>query len=373
MRRWMARRGEIGGAVVTGVGVHHLIRAGIGCGALLVGVLVLGAPSASAGAVTFGADLSQAPNTTIDCTGDPDGGFSITHPSSCTWAEPENPMAPSQGFVTPAGTGTITAVRIRVGATTGSMELVVLTFEVDPTNGSASCCTAAYVSQPFTPTANSITTLNTSLPVHTDTSGEESAPPYQAGDMLALSVLESGVPIPAIDELPSGAPPNEQPSDSILWPAYLQGQTAVMGGYYGYQLDMNADWVESGGSPGPPSSTPPAPSVRIGSSQPKVKHNKVTMRLDCGTAAACDGTIAVENKPLGQATAASKSTKPKTIVYAKGTFSLKAGSGGTVGAPLTSRGKVAAHKQEKLTVYFDITAGSGASAKTTSKKVTLRF
>ncbi len=340
---------------------------------MLVGVLVLGASSASAQTVTFGADLSQAPNTAIDCTGDPDGGFPITHPSSCTWAEAENPTAPSEGFITPAGTGTITTVRIRVGATTGSMELVVLTFEVDPANGSASCCTAAYVSQPFTPTANSITTLNTSLPVHTDTSNEESAPPYQAGDMLALSVLQSGVPIPAIDELPSGAPPNEQPSDSILWPAYVQGQTAVMGGYDGYQLDMNADWVQSGGSPGPPPTTPPAPTVTIGSSKPTVKGNKVTMQLDCGTAAACDGTVAIENKPLAQATAASKSTKPKTIVYAKGTFNLKAGTDGTVGAPLTSKGKTAAHKHKKLTVYIDITVGSGSSTKTTSKKVTLRF
>ncbi len=359
--------------MVTGVGIHHLIREGIGCAALLVGVLLLGAPSASAQTVTFGADLSQAPNTTIDCTGDPDGGFAITHPSSCTWAEAENPTSPAEGFITPAGTGTITAVRIRVGATTGPMELAVLTFEVDPTNGSASCCTAAYVSPPFTPSVNSITTLNTSLPVHTDTSGEESAPPYQAGDMLALSVLESGVPIPAIDELPSGSPVNEQPSESILWPAYVQGQTAVMGGYDGYQLDMNADWVESTGSPGPPPTTPPPPTVTFGNSKPTIKHSKVTMHLDCGTAAACDGTVAIENNPLAQATAASKSTKPKTIVYAKGTFSLQAGTDGTVGAPLTSEGKMAAHKHKKLTAYIDITVGSGTSAKTTSKKVTLSF
>jgi hypothetical protein len=346
-------------------------------------VLVLGAPAASAQTVTFGADLSQAPNAPLDCTGDPDGGFPITHPSSCTWAEPENPMAPSEGFVTPAGTGTITAVRIRVGATTGQMELVVLTFEVDPTNGSASCCTAAYVSPPFTPAANSITTLNTNLPVHTDTSGEESAAPYQAGDMLALSVLESGVPIPAIDELPSNLAPNEQPSDSILWPAYVQGQTEVMGGYDGYQLDMNADWVESAGSPGPPPTTPPPPTVTVGgskptvtlgSAKPTVKDNKVTMRLGCGAAAACDGTIAIESQPLAQAAAASESAKkPKTIVYAKGTFSLKAGAKGTVGAPLTTEGKAAAHKHKKLTVYIDIAVGNGAAAKTTSKKVTFRF
>lgn len=359
--------------MTTGIGIRHLIRAGIGCGALLLGVLVLGAPSASAQTVTFGADLSQAPNATTDCTGNPDGGLAPPHSSSCTWAEPVNPTAPSEGFVTPAGTGTITAVRIRVGATTGPMELVVLTFEVDPTNGSASCCTAAYVSQPFTPTANSITTLNTSLPVHTDTSGEESAPPYQAGDMLALSVLETGVPIPAINELPSGLPPNEQPSDSILWPAYVQGQTAVMGGYDGDQLDMNADWVESAGSPGPPPTTPPSPTVTFGSSKPTVKHGKVTVPLDCGTAAACDGTIAIESKPLGQAIAASKSTKkPKAIVYAKGTFGLSAGANGTVGAPLTAAGKTAAHKHKKLKVYIDVTLGSGTSA-TTSKKVTLHF
>jgi len=372
-----------GGILLNEVGIRHLIRTGLGCAALLVGALVPTVPAAGAQTVTFGADLSQAPNTTIDCTGDPDGGFPITHPGSCTWAEPVNPTAPSEGFVTPAGTGTITTVRIRVGATTGAMELVVLTFEVDPMNGSASCCTAAYVSQPFTPAANSITTLNTDLPVHTDTSGEESAAPYQAGDMLALSVLESGVPIPAIDELPSGLPPNEQPSDSILWPAYLQGQTAVMGGYDGYQLDMNADWVESAGSPGPPPTAPPpptvsvgsvAPTVTLGSAKPTVKHGEVTMGLDCGAAAACDGTIAIVNRPSAQPLAAVESAKkPKTVVYARGQFSLKAGADGTVGAPLTAEGKAVARKHKKLTVYIDISVGSGTSARTTAKKVALRF
>lgn len=341
---------------------------------------MLGPPSASAQTVTFGADLSQAPNTTIDCTGDPDGGFQITHPSSCTWAEGDNPTDPSEGFITPAGTGTITAVRIRVGATTGPMELVVLTLEVDPTNENVSCCTAAYVSPPFTPAANAITTLNTDLPVHTDADGEESAPPYQVGDMLGLSVLESGVDIPAIDELGSGLPENDLPSDSILWPSFAQGETAVMGGYLGYQLDMNADWVESTGSPGPPSTTPPpptvavGPTVTVGSSKPTVKHSKVNVPLDCGAADACDGTIAIESKPLAQATAAGKSKKKsKPIVYAKGTFSLKAGADGTAGAPLTLEGKAAAREQKKLTVYVDVTIGSGTSAKTTSKKITLRF
>jgi len=375
---------EIGETVGTRFVDRQSNRAWLASGALLIAFLAFAPPSASAQTlVTFGADLSQAPNTTIDCTGDPDGGSPITRPGSCTWAEGDNPTAPSEGFITPAGTGTITAVRIRVGATTGPMELVVLTLELDPTNENVSCCTAAYVSPPFTPAANSITTLNTDLPVHTDADGEESAPPYQVGDMLGLSVLESGVDIPAIDELGSGLPENELPSDSVLWPSFAQGETAVMGGYLGYQLDMNADWVESTGSPGPPATTPPpptitvgssTPTVTLGSSKPSISHSKVNVSLDCGSAAACDGTIAIENKPLAQATAASKSKKkPKAIVYAKGTFSLKAGADGTIGAPLTANGKTAARKRTKLTVYVDITVGSGTSAKTTSRKVTLRF
>jgi hypothetical protein len=347
--------------VGTGVVVRHLIRSGLACGALLLGVLILGARTASAQTVTFGAPLSQAPDTSLTCPGDPDGGFQITHPNTCTWAEGDNPTATSEGFITPAGTGTITSVRIRVGATTGPMELVVLTLEFDPSNGNTSCCTAAYVSPPFTPTANSITTLNTDLPVRTDPDGTESAPPYQVGDMLGLSILEGNVPIPAIVQ--ESGPENDWPSDSILWPAFTQNQTAVMGGYLGYQLDMNATWVSGVSTP------VPTPTVTVGSSKPTVKHNKADVGLTCGTAAACDGTIAIENQPLAGATAASVGEAKKAIVYAKGSFNIKAGKHATIAVPLKSKGKTAAKRHKRLTVYIDITIGSHKQ----SKKVTFRF
>lgn len=200
---------------------------------------------------TFGASLAQAPDAQFNCTAFPLGDGSIQAPgvpddSSCMWVTATgDAQSPTAGLLTPAGTGTITTVRLRAGTSTGPMEFVVLTVEVDTTNGRVSCCTAAYVGQPFTPQADSVTTLHPNVRVHTDGPGEKSAPPLQVGDILGLSVLQDGVPIPAINEIASGLPQNEMPSDDIEYPAYTQGETAPASGTVGYQLGMNADWVPS--------------------------------------------------------------------------------------------------------------------------------
>ncbi len=338
--------------------------------AVAAGFAMLATSSAAAQTVTFGADVSQPPMATgHGCAQRPDsfgdGGW-ISQPTpntSCTWTTVQNAAYPAGSLITPGGTGTITHVRIRVGASTGPMQLVVMNFEYDPSNGNANCCNAAYVSQPFTPTPDSITTLNTNLPVHTDEGGQESAPPYEVGDLLALNIDENTVAIPLIDYTNQGLTFNNLPADDIHWPAYVQGQTDVIGSGRGYQLDMNADWVSGTSNP------PPTPSVSVGGSKPTVKHGKVNVGLDCGAAAACNGNIAIENVPLAGATAASKKHKKKTIIYANGTFSLAAGQNGTVAVPLKGKGKTAAKRHKKLAVYIDITVGS----KKVSKRVTFKF
>jgi hypothetical protein len=357
-------------------------------GGLLLGGAAMLVPVARAQTVTFGADVSQTPNTAFDCSQRPDGEGSIAG-GSCTWTTDDVPTDPSEGLITPAGTGTITAVRIHVGATTGPMELVEFTFEVNTLNENASCCTAAYVSQPFTPAANSITTLSTDLPVHTDGPGEESSPPYQVGDLLALNILEDGVDIPALDETSSDLPENDWPDDAVHWPAYVQGETDVAGGYTGYVLDMNADW-EPGtpSSPPPPTVSPtptvtpvapappvlPTPTLTLAGARPTVKPGKVNIGIDCGAAAACSGTIAIENEPLVGATVAAKSKQHENrIVYAQGSFSVSTGQKKTIAAPLTNKGRTAEHKHQKLTVYIDITLGTGSAAHRLDKKVTLLF
>ena len=345
---------------------------------LVATVLAVCASAAPAQTVTFGADVAnEVPQSTYDCTHFP-GAFGngvwnavpgYLNASSCTWTTPQNPVKPSEGLVTPGGTGTITTVRLRVGAVTGPMQLVVFNFEVDPANGNARCCNAAYVSQPFTPTANAITTLHTSLPVHTDTGvGQESAPPYEVADMLGLNIDEDGVPIPAVDYTGRGLPVNQLPSDNLHWPAYVQGQTDLAGGYYGYQLDMNADWVTGTTTPPPPPVVVP-PTVTFAKTAPTVKRGKTYVGLNCARSVACAGTLAIENRPLATAIDASASNRKKTIVYAQGAFRIPAGKHSTVSVPLKASGRAAAKAHKRLTVYIDITMGTHKQ----SRKVTLRF
>jgi hypothetical protein len=204
-------------------------------------------------ATTFGASLAQAPDAQFDCTAFPLGDGSLQAvvgvDSSCTWTSPTGDVqTPTAGLLTPPGTGTITTVRLRVGRATGPMQLVVLTVEVNTNDGRVSCCTATYVGPPFTPQPDAITTIHTNLEVHTDGPGEQSSPPLQVGEILGVSVLEDGVPIPAVNETASGLAQNQMPSDDVLYPAYGPGVTALASGTVGYQLDMNADWSPSVGS-----------------------------------------------------------------------------------------------------------------------------
>jgi hypothetical protein len=367
-------------------GGGYVARRAVLCMVLLSGMCTVGA--AKAQTVTFGANVTtEVPQSTYDCTQEP-GAFGngawtpvpgYLNDSSCTWTTPANSVNPSESLVTPGGTGTITTVRLRVGAVTGPMRLVVLNFEYDPSNENAQCCNAAYVGQPFTPAANSITTLQTSLPVHTDAGGQESAPPYEVADLLALNIDEDGVPIPVVDYTGRGLSVNALPSDNIHWPAYVQGQTDLAGGYYGYQLDMSADWVSGSSTPPPkpsvivpkPTVIVPKPTVSFASLKPEVRHGKTYLGLGCGKGAACSGTIAIENRPLAGAAAASKgkTKSTPTVIYAQGSFKLAAGKHATVAVPLKAKGRAAASGHKRLTVYIDITMGTHKQ----SKKLTLRF
>src|SRR5262249_21029068 len=89
---------------------------------------VRAAPAASQ-PMAFGAPLSEAPDPEFACDALPPLGGSATPPASCVFSTPLSPSDPAQGLITPVGSGTITGVRIRVGASTGPMSLVVLESE----------------------------------------------------------------------------------------------------------------------------------------------------------------------------------------------------------------------------------------------------
>jgi hypothetical protein len=329
-------------------------------GALLVGC---GLPSvASAQTITFGAPLTEPPDVSFDCTALPLPSGALGAPtgnnSSCTWATASNPARPSEGMTTPPGTGTVTAVRIRVGPTTGPMSLVVLEESKDLGTGSVSCCNATFVGQPFMPTADAVNAFRTNLPVHTDADGQPSSPGIQVSDVLGLSILNDAIPIPALDETSSGLPAGELPSDEIADPASVQGQESNVTATKGYQLDMQADWV-----PGTP--PPPTPRVRVAHGRLTVGNGYVHVPLRCRRDV-CKGTIAVASEPLGSGSAAA-------ITYATGSFRIGQNLYRSIAVPLTADGKAAAGRHERLAVYVDITYRTPVSPKRISHKVTLRF
>ncbi len=205
------------------------------------GALLVASSSAAAAAhpETIGANLRQAPDANFDCTVIP---FEFSAPgkggNSCTWGNPEVPGSALGGLDAP-GNGTITQVKLRVGATTGKMQIVILRTLFDPRDlANNECCVAVARSSVFTPVRNGITTLNVRLPVRAD-----SSPTARVDflDQVALSILEKGVKIPVIDE--TSLPIQDQPVDNYNTPAMKLGEKQLASDPDGFRLDMQARWV----------------------------------------------------------------------------------------------------------------------------------
>jgi hypothetical protein len=150
-----------------------------------------GVHAASAGAVTFGADLNGAVDNPNTCG-------SLFGTSSCMFFS----GAAGPTFYAPAS-GTVTAVRVKTGATGGPMQIVVMrslyqNHAGDPGHPYFACCFVEQYGPVFAANANGVTVVPTSLSMV-----EDPTPPSNdfstnaRGDFLALSVLASNVPIPA--------------------------------------------------------------------------------------------------------------------------------------------------------------------------------
>jgi hypothetical protein len=169
-------------------------------------IALLASAPAGAGATTFGADLNNVPNNPTTC-GEGISPF-ITAPMgspSCMYFS----GAPGPSSYAPAS-GTLTAVRVRVGATTGPMQVVILRSLYqnkagDPGHPYFACCFVERYGRIFTPQANTVTTVATNLPVTEEpTPAADDFSTNAAGDFLALSVLAPNVPIPAFGDGQSG-------------------------------------------------------------------------------------------------------------------------------------------------------------------------
>lgn len=141
---------------------------------LAVLLAILAAAPAPAGATTFGANLNREPNGPYTCY---TAQTVPTYLSDCT-AESIDPTTGESDFP-PAGEGVVTQVRVRVGHSTGPMQIVeeeALRAEnpADPGHPTYDCCKEIDTSAVFTPTANSITAVPVDFHVKQDTAPEPS-------------------------------------------------------------------------------------------------------------------------------------------------------------------------------------------------------
>ena len=154
---------------------------------------LLAAAPGSAGAATFGADLSQPVTSTATCG----NGFPFApNVTSCLgYAVTPTSYAPMSGIVS--------AVRVKTGDfPQGPMQIVVLRSYYqnnlqDPGHPNFFCCFLQEYGPTFTPARNAVTTVPATLGMVEDpTPAASDGNTVAKGDFLGLSVLAGNVPVP---------------------------------------------------------------------------------------------------------------------------------------------------------------------------------
>ena len=349
--------------------------------------------SAAAGAArtSFGADLTAEANDPAICG---EGFFPTLIPSpSCTWAS----GAPGPSFYAPAS-GTVTAVRVRVGALSGPMQVVVMRSIYqnragDPEHPYFTCCFVEAYGPTFDPTPGAVTSVASAMSMI-----EQPTPPPSdvttkaIGDFLAISVLAPGVPIPAfVDEQSSDAGFYPSPT-----PATLQAPAASLLGISatptGAEMLLNADLQLQPG-PVPQPTAPPAATGGPGVSAPAATpHNKaalarraapaialgarllsaagptVAIPLEC-LAAPCTGTIALESMRPARL-ARSRRRGARQQIFATARFAVRAGASIKVTLRLRPLARRTLRRRGRLQAWATVTFAGGAAAPS-SEPITL--
>jgi hypothetical protein len=305
---------------------------------------------AGAGAVTFGANLNAASDNTGTC------------PNTCTVFS----GAPGPTFYAPAS-GTVTAVRVKTGNfAQGPMQIVVMASlyqnnVADPGHPYFACCFVERYGPTFTPSANGVTTVPTSLPIV-----EQPTPPPNdgttnaRGDFLALSVLASGVPVPANVDNQSFWEGFVPAPTSQTHPAPSPNPLFYNTGGLGYHVMMNADLDTSGGGGGGGGILRPLSFPTGG----QLLGSTAAIPLTCALTTACDGTLRLTDQTTGLRAAKAK----KVTVYGSARFSIKARKKQTVKVSLNRAGKKKLGRRSSLTLTASATIGS----KTYSTRVTFK-
>jgi hypothetical protein len=354
--------------------------------AVVGAALAVGAPLAAgdSDAATFGADLTRAPTNEYVCgTNIPPLGFYPGAGSCMYFSSSPSPYAPVSG--------TVTAVRVRVGPHTGPMQVVVMrslyqNHAGEPGHPYFACCFVEGYGPIFEPQPNTVTTVPTSLPMTEEpTPLPEDFTTNAAGDFLALSVLAPNVPIPiAIDNSTrvSGFYPAPTAQTVTAPPPNPMFETTSLSAG---QVLLSADLTPAAGAPaggapaagGGQGALPPAagggarvPAVNLPRTIVPVAGNTANVPLQCQVLD-CRGNIALQSAPLGGLAAAAAVAKVKRLTYGTASFSLKAGSTRRVKVKLSTTGRRLLRSHRTTTVWANITFSSGGGT-ARSFRVTLK-
>jgi len=259
----------------------------------------------------------------------------------------------------------------------------------DPGHPYFACCFVERYGPIFTPQANTVTTVQTNLPMT-----EEPTPPPEdfttnaAGDFLALSVLAPNVPIPAATDAQSGYSGFYPAPTEGTVPAPAPNPLFASTDGTGVQILISGDLegggggggggggAPAGGGGGPPAGgggggkvgPPPVPAIGLPNLAIPVNGNTATVPLQC-LVVDCTGTLTLQNAQLAglarvaKAKKKKKPNKPKVVSYGSASFSLKAGTTGRVKVTLNGNGRKlfkGGHKSAKVWATVRFSPGGGA-------------
>jgi hypothetical protein len=325
--------------------------------------------SADASALTtFGADLNRPANTGFDCGVGPGAGalgqpvYYPTNVTSCTWLAAGRNFGQLESSLVPSGQGTVTNVRVRVGPITGPMQVVVLRAvrsaqgPVGTTPGgagvNAACCKEVGRSGVFVPAPNAVTNIAVNLPVKSDIVPNPISLAYDF-DMLGLSVLAPGVPIPAHDV--GTYQDVTGPIAHAYFPAMLPGQErADSFGTLGYQLLLQADWepVQVAGGTAAAAITLVVPAA-------SVTRRFLRLSLRCNQATPCVGALNVQTGGAGAAVVSrligsAKAKRKRVVTIAKAKLRISAGGTARIKAKLTRKGRRIVRRKKRPKLYANV-------------------
>jgi hypothetical protein len=327
-------------------------------------VAAFAAPVPASASTTFGANLNRVPNNPNTC-GSFDPGPAYGYPpgtfDTCSWDF--NDVGTGESVFPPIGRGVISRVRVRVGPTTGPMQVVVEQAlrkdnPGDPGHPTYACCQAVQLSQAFTPAPNAVTSVPVNLSVRQDIAPDP-ASGYYVDQHLALSVLARNVPIPASSD-----------SNSYLtgwFPAWRSGDERAGGyGTNGYVILFNADWDPAGaGGGGAGGGGGDVPGIDFG--KPRALRDG-TVRLPITLPG--PGLLGISDD---RATAAAK-RKPKARVKSIRRNIKKAGKVTLRIRPSKSgRRTLRARRKLKVKLRVKFTPSGAQSSAVTTKSVTLKL